>query len=105
MRLKENTTYEKVQEKLREKLSSHIKVKLRTNPIYKNLKWIEVNKDSFVGLKIFLRDNELLVDTHTPGFIARAFFGGIVSGLFYYQSRKNFEQTIADFLVSEFYEE
>ena len=104
MKLKQNITLESVQEKLRNELSSHIKVKIRSNPIYKNVKWIEANKDSFIGVKIFLKDNELRLDTHIPGFFARAFFGGIISGIFHSGSRRDFKQKIADFMVSEFYD-
>lgn len=105
MKLKEGVTLASVQEKLRKELSSHINVKLRSNPINKNVKWIEVNKDSFVGVRIFLSDNELRLDSHIPGFFARAFFGGIISGIFHFGSRRDFKQKIADFLVSEFYDQ
>jgi len=105
MKLKQNVSLNLVQEKLRKELSTHISVKLCSNPFHKNVKWIEVNKDSFVGVRIFLQDNGLGLDTHIPGFFARAFFGGIISGIFHYSSRRDFKQKIADFLVSEFYEE
>ncbi len=105
MKLKQDVTLTGVQEKLRKELSSHINVKLCSNPINKNLKWIEANKDSFVGVRIFLKDNDLRLDTHIPGFFARAFFGGIISGIFHHGSRRDFKQKISDFLISEFYEQ
>ncbi|MDG1714817.1 hypothetical protein [Lacinutrix sp.] len=105
MKLKQNVTLEIVQEKLRKELSSHIAVKSRSNPINKKVLWIEANKDSFVGIKIFLRNDELRLDTHIPSFVARMFFGGLISGIFHHGSRRDFKQKIADFLVSEFYDQ
>ncbi|MBT3964619.1 MAG: hypothetical protein HN728_00880 [Flavobacteriales bacterium] len=63
MKLKQGVTLASVQEKLKKELSSHINVQLRSNPINKNVKWIEANKDSFVGVRIFLKDNELRLGT------------------------------------------
>lgn len=105
MKLKQGVTLVSVQETLRKELSSHINVKLCSNPINKNVKWIEANKDSFVGVRIFLKDNELRLDTHIPGFFARMFFGGIISGIFHSGSRRAFKQKINDFLLSEFYDQ
>lgn len=105
MKLKQGVTLTSVQEKLRNELSSHINVKLCSNPINKNLKWIEANKDSFVGVRIFLKDNDLRIAKHIPGFFARAFFGGIISGIFHHGLRRDFKQKITDFLISEFYEQ
>ena len=105
MKLKQGVTLESVSEKLRKELSSHITVEINNNPFYKNIRWIEVNKDSFVGVRIFHKDNDLRLDTHIPSFFARAFFGGIISGIFHHGSRRDFKQKIADFLVSEFYEQ
>tara|TARA_Y100000385_G_C12940083_1_gene570652 strand:- start:296 stop:613 length:318 start_codon:yes stop_codon:yes gene_type:complete len=105
MELKQHVTLESVQKKLRKELSSHIKVKICSNPINKNVKWVVANKDSFTGVRIFLKDNEIRLDTHIPGFFARAFFGGIISGIFHSGSRRDFKQKIADFLVSEFYDQ
>lgn len=105
MKLKQGVTLSSVQKKLKKELSSHINVKLRSNPINKNVKWIEVNKDSFVGVRIFLKDNELRLGTNIPSFFARVFFGGIISGIFHSGSRRDFKQKIDDFLVSEFYDQ
>jgi len=105
MKLKNGVTLESVQNKLRAELSSHISVKITANPINKNVRWVEVNKDSFVGIKIFHRNNELFLDSFIPSFVARMFFGGIISGIFHHSARRNFKQKIADFLVAEFYEE
>jgi len=105
MKLKQGITLEGVCEKLRSELSTHITIKINNNPIYKHIRWVEVNKDSFIGVKIFHKDDQLLIDTHIPGFFARAFFGGIISGIFHYGSRRDFKQKIADFLISEFYEQ
>jgi hypothetical protein len=105
MKLKQGVTLEGVCEKLRKELSTHITVKINHNPFYKHIRWVEVNKDSFVGVKIFHKDNELLIDGQIPGFFARAFFGGIISGVFHHGARRDFKQKIADFLISEFYEQ
>jgi hypothetical protein len=104
MKLKQDATLDVVCEKLRKEISTHITVKIKTHPIYRN-RWIEVNKDSFVGVKIFHKDNDLLIDGHIPSFFARAFFGSLISSLFHYRARKNFKQKITDFLISEFLEQ
>ena len=104
MKLKQNITLELVQDKLRNELSSHISVKICSNPFNKKIKWVEANKDSFVGVKIFLNNEELLLDTHTPSFLAKTSFGGIISLIFYNHSRRDFKQKISTFLVSEFYD-
>lgn len=105
MKLIPDTTLESVCEKLRMELASHITVKIKNNPLYKNIRWIEVNKNSFVGVKIFHKDNELLIDGHIPNFFARAYFGGLISGIFHHSSRRNFKLKISDFLIAEFYEQ
>ena len=63
MKLKQGVTLASNPKKLKKELSSHINVQLRSNPINKNVKWIEANKDSFVGVRIFLKDNELRLGT------------------------------------------
>lgn len=104
MKLKSNVTLENVCEKLKKELASHLDVKINCNPFHKDIRWIEVNKDSFIGVKIFLKENQLLIDSQIPNFFARAFFGGIISGIFHHGSRRKFKQTIADFLITEFYD-
>lgn len=105
MKLKEHTTLESVCTKLQQELSSHISVKIKNNPLNKEIRWIEVNKDAFVGVKIFLKDNQLLIDGEIPNFFAKAFFGGIISGAFHSGARRDFKRMIGDFLVSEFYDQ
>ena len=104
MKLKNNVTLEIVCKKLKKDLASHLEVKINNNPVYKNIRWVEVNKDAFVGVKIFLKDNQLLIKGQIPNFLARAFFGGIISGVFHHGARRDFKQTIEDYLVTEFYE-
>lgn len=104
MKLKSNVTLESVCEKLKKDLASHLDVKINNNPFHKHIRWVEVNKDAFIGVKIFLKDDQLLLDGQIPNFFAKAFFGGIISGVFHHGARRDFKQTIADFLVAEFYE-
>jgi hypothetical protein len=103
MKLKNGVTLEGVCEKLKKELASHLEVKINNNPLYKNIRWVEVNKDAFVGVKIFLKDDQLLLDGQIPNFFAKAFFGGFISGVFHHGARRDFKQKIADFLISEFY--
>lgn len=105
MTLKQNITLEQVKDKLSEKLSSHIDVRINNNPFNKNIRWISVKKNPFIAIKIFQNNSDLLVDTYIPNFFARAFFGGIISGIFLYSSRNEFKEKISSFLVSEFYDQ
>ncbi len=104
MKLKNNVTLESVCEKLKKDLATHIDIKIKNNPLNKNIRWIEVNKNSFVGVKIFLSDDQLLIDGQIPNFFAKAFFGGFISGAFHHGARRDFKNTIAEYLITEFYE-
>jgi len=103
MKLKNNVTLEAVCKKLQDTLASDIKVKQSSHPLY-GTKFISVDKDSFVGVKIFLKDDQLTIDSYIPGILARSFFGGIIGGIFHHGSRSEFKQKIAEYLVSEFYD-
>ncbi|GEM_PF-4716978 len=104
MRIKNNFTIESAASKLNSELASHIKVIVRTNLIDSNRKWLDIDKDAFVGVRVtFYADQPSLV-TYVPNFFARMFFGGLISGLFHYKARQDFKKNIERFLISEFYE-
>ncbi len=48
MKLKNNFSIEIAAEKLKSELSSHISVKICSNIVNRNYKWLEIEKDMFV---------------------------------------------------------
>ncbi len=105
MKIKNTFTIERAAEKLREELSSHIKVTVRSNIVDSNKKWLDIDKDTYVGLRVTFYTNQPLVITYVPNFLARAFFGRSISMIFHYSSRSEFKNQIEQFLISEFYEQ
>ncbi len=104
LKIKPNINLEVIFDRLNTKLSSHIRVKINSNPIIKNAKWIEVKKDEFVGVKILFKNNNIYLDSYIPNYLAKYIFGGIISGLFNHSSRRDFKQKIENFVITEFYE-
>lgn len=104
MKIKTNFTIESAAEKLRKELSSNITITVRKNLIDGNKKWLDIDKDAFVGVRVTFYSDKVSSVTYVPNFFARAFFGGIISGIFHYGSRANFQKQIESFLMSEFYE-
>jgi len=104
MKIKSNFTIEAAAEKLKKELSSHIKVTVRTNLIDSNKKWLDIDKDAFVGIRVSFYSDDVSSITYVPNFFARAFFGGLISGIFHHSARSAFKKQIETFLVSEFYE-
>lgn len=105
MKIKSTFTIEDAAEKLKKELSSHITVTIRKNLIDSNKKWLEIDKDAYVGVKVTFYHDSVLCLSYVPNFFARAFFGGIISGIFHNSSRAKFEKAIETFLISEFYDE
>jgi len=104
MKIKSTFTIEDAAAKLRQELSSHIAVIVRSNIIDNRKKWLDIDKDAFVGVRVtFFADQPSLM-TYVPNFFARMFFGGLISGLFHYKARQDFKKKIESFLISEFYE-
>jgi hypothetical protein len=104
MKIKSNFTIESAAEKLRKELSSHIKITVRKNLVNSDKKWLDIDKDAFVGIRVSFYADEVSSITYVPNFFARAFFGGIISGIFHHNSRAKFKNQIESFLISEFYE-
>ena len=104
MKIKDTFLIESAAEKLKSELSSHIKVTLRKNPLNKDKKWPDIDKGIFVGVRVTFLPDGIACFTYVPSFLARMFFGGLISGVFYYQSRKELKQRIESYLLSEFYE-
>jgi len=104
MKIKSNFTIESVAEKLRKELSSHITVTVRKNLIDSNKKWLDIDKDTFVGVRVTFYSDGVSSETYVPNFFARMFFGGIIGGIFHHRARSAFKKQIETFLNSEFYE-
>jgi hypothetical protein len=105
MKLKSNFIIEAAAEKLKKELFTYIAVTVRSNIIDSNKKWLDVDKDTFVGVRVtFYAEHPLLI-TYVPNFAARVFFGGIVSGVFHHSARNDFKKQIETFLILEFYEQ
>jgi hypothetical protein len=104
MKIKDNFTIESAAEVLKRELSSYIKVTVRTNLLDSEKKWIDIEKDSFVGLRVTFHYEGIDCRTFVPGFFARMFFGGIISGIFHHNSRNDFKKQVGEFIISKFYE-
>jgi hypothetical protein len=105
MKIKNTFSIERAAEELRKELSSHIKVIVRSNIIDSNKKWLDIDKDTYVGLRVTFYADQPLVNTYVPNILARAFFGRWISLIFHYRSRTEFKNQIKQFLISEFYEQ
>ena len=90
-------------EKLRKELSSHITVTVRKNLIDSNKKWLDIDKDAFVGIRVTFYADGVRSTTYVPNFFARMIFGGFIGGLFHHSARSSFKRQIESFLLSEFY--
>lgn len=104
MKIKSNFTIEAAAEKLRDELSSHISVTVRKNLIDSNKKWLDIDKDAFVGVRVTFYSDGVKSLTYVPNFFARMFFGGFIGGIFHHSSRSTFKKQIETFLNAEFYE-
>ncbi len=102
MKLKNNFSIEIAAEKLKSELSSHISVKICSNIVNRNYKWLEIEKDMFVGVKVYFFENQIKSVGIVPNFFARMMFGGL-GRLFHLGSRSKFQKQIEDFLIDEFY--
>lgn len=105
MKIKSNFTIETAAEKLRKELSSHITVTVRKNLIDSDKKWLDIDKDAFVGIRVSFYSDGVSSLTYVPNFFARMFFGGLISGIFHHSARSAFKKQIETFLNSEFYEQ
>lgn len=105
MKIKSTFTIEDAAEKLKKELSSQITVTIRKNLIDSNKKWLDIDKDAYVGLRVTFYHDSLSCTSYIPNLFARAFFGGLISGIFHHSSRAKFEKAIEAFLISEFYDE
>jgi hypothetical protein len=105
MKIKPQFTIHQAVEVLRHELSSHIKVIPRKNIFDKSLQWIDVDKNAFVGVRVYFYLDQPLVDTYVPNFFARMFFGGLISGIFHHAARSEFKDQIERFIKTEFYME
>jgi hypothetical protein len=103
MNIKSNFTIESAAEKLRKELSSHITVTVRKNLIDSNKKWLDIDKDAFVGIRVTFYADGVRSITYVPNFFARMIFGGFIGGLFHHSARSSFKRQIESFLLSEFY--
>ena len=104
MKIKDTFTFENAAEILRKELSSHINVIVRSNILDSNKKWFDIDKSSFVGVRVTFYSDRPLVVSYVPNFFARAFFGGLISGIFHHGARSEFKRQIEQFIISEFYQ-
>ncbi len=104
MKIKSDFTIESAAEILKAELSSHISVTVRKNLINSDKKWLDIDKDAFVGLRVTFYHDGISIVTYVPNFFARMFFGGIIGGIFHHNSKAAFKSQIESFLNSEFYE-
>ena len=104
MKIKSSFTIESAAEKLRNELSSHITVTVRSNIIDSSKKWLDIDKDAYVGIRVSFYADGVSSLTYVPNFFARMFFGGLISGVFHHSSRSAFKKQIETFIINEFYE-
>lgn len=104
MKIKQNFTIESAADKLKNELSSHISVSVRKNLLDSNRKWLDIDKDAFIGIRVTFYSDGVNAVTYVPNFFARAFFGGLISFIFFNRSSNAFRKQIEAFLLSEFYE-
>ena len=74
MKIKSTFTIETAAEKLRKELSSHISVTLRKNLLNSEKKWLDIDKNSFVGVRVTFYSDQVSSVTYVPNFFARMFF-------------------------------
>lgn len=103
MRLNPGVTLEMVRDNLTQVLSSHITIKIVNSPLNKNSRWIEVNKEAFVGVRIFLKEEQLLIAEHTPSIFAKVLTGGIIREAIHRGARRDFKNQITYYLIDVFY--
>jgi hypothetical protein len=101
--LKDNFTIERAEFFLKSSLPFQVNVTIRKNLLDSNKKWLDVDKDSFVGVRVSFYSDRPLVNSYVPNFAARAFFGGLITGVFHHGSRNQFEKQVEKLLLSEFY--
>ena len=104
MKIKDGFTIESAVNKIRSDLSTHIKIVLRENLLNRNKKWIDIDKNAVVGLRVTFYSEGVLITTYVPNFFARMIFGGLIGGLFHLGARNKFKDQIESYLYSEFYE-
>ena len=105
MENQENLIYlEDIYTDLKNNLSSHLSISLKKNVLYGS-EYIQITKNSFVGLKIYFTDENVCVDTFIPGLFARAFFGGIIGGMFHSGERADFHEKIINYLNDKYFKE
>jgi hypothetical protein len=102
--LQENFTIERAEFFLKSSLPFRVKVTIRKNLLDSNKKWLDVDKDSFVGVRVSFYSDKPLVNSYVPNFVARAFFGGLITGIFHHGARNQFEKQVEGLLLNEFYE-
>lgn len=102
--LKENFTIELAEFFLKNSLPFPVNVTIRKNLLDSNKKWLDVDKDYFVGVRVSFYSDRPLVNSYVPNIVARAFFGGLITGVFHHGSRNQFEKQVEKLLLNEFYE-
>jgi hypothetical protein len=102
--LQENFTIERAEFFLKSSLPFSVNVTIRKNLLDSNKKWLDVDKDSFVGVRVSFYSDKPLVNSYVPNFAARAFFGGLITGVFHHGARNQFEKQVEVLLLNEFYE-
>ena len=66
MKIKNDFTIETAAEKLKKELSSHIKITVRKNVINNDKKWLDIDKDSFVGRLLYLSTKRYISENNNP---------------------------------------
>lgn len=95
--MKNDLTHEKVFQELKDEFSNKYSVKIITNPFFRNLKSTQIEKNSYVGVKIFLRDGRIYTSQYVPSTIVRVLFGFLIF-LIYQDARDKLEREILEFL-------
>lgn len=102
--LKENFSIERADLFLKNNLPFPVSITIRSNLLDSNRKWLDVDKDYFVGVRVSFFSDKPIVNSYVPNFFARAFFGGLISGVFHHSARNQFEKQVKSLLLNEFYE-
>jgi len=97
MEAKNELTIENVYEKLNNEFSHKYSVKIKTNPFFRSVKWVEIYKNPFVSVKVSLKTNHIIVEKNLPNVYVRVILG-LISIFVYQGARAKLAKEVLDFL-------
>ncbi len=97
MELKNDLTIENVYKKLSIEFSHKYSVKIKANPFFRSVKWVEVYKNPFASVRVYLKTNYLQIESRVPSAFVRVIFGLIIFWISQ-GTRDNMEREILKFL-------